>query len=393
MEWLGVPLDVPAFTLLREHWAAIQDHLIARIDADYGVFDGRTFKADRWARWLAAHDIPWPRLPSGALALDEDTFREMDRAYPAVAPIRELRYALSQMRLADLAVGADGRNRCLLSAFRARTGRNQPSNSQFIFGPAVWLRGLIRPRPGDGLAYLDWSQQEFGIAAVLSGDPAMRQAYASGDPYLAFAQQAGAIPPHGTKASHGAIREQFKACALAVQYGMGAESLGGRIGQSVAHARHLLHVHHTTYPVFWRWSDAAVDHAMLHGWLQTVFGWRIHTGPQANPRSLRNFPMQANGADMLRLACCLATEQGVRVCAPVHDAILIEAPLEDLDGAVATAQQAMAEASAAVLGGFRLRSEAMRIRYPERYQDARGERMWTTVWELMQELSPQRLGP
>lgn len=64
--------------------------------------------------------------------------------------------ALSQLRLSELAVGEDGRNRCLLSAFRARTGRNQPSNSRFIFGPAVWLRGLIQPPPGHGIAYLDW---------------------------------------------------------------------------------------------------------------------------------------------------------------------------------------------------------------------------------------------
>ena len=93
----------------------------------------------------------------------------------------------------------DGRNRCLLSAFRSRTGRNQPSNSKFIFGPSVWLRGLIKPPPGYGLAYIDWSQQEFGIAAALSGDPAMMDAYHSGDPYLAFAKQAGAVPAHATK--------------------------------------------------------------------------------------------------------------------------------------------------------------------------------------------------
>ena len=36
--------------------------------------------------------------------------------------------------------------------------------------------------------------------------------------------------------------------------------------------------------------------------------------------------MQANGAEMLRLACCLATERGIEVCAPVHDAVLICAP-------------------------------------------------------------------
>jgi integrase len=50
--------------------------------------------------------------------LDDQTFRDMARSHAAVAPIRELRHALSQMRLADLAVGADGRNRCLLSPLR-----------------------------------------------------------------------------------------------------------------------------------------------------------------------------------------------------------------------------------------------------------------------------------
>ena len=96
------------------------------------------------------------------------------------------------MRLSDLAVGADGRNRTILSAFRARTGRNQPSNTKFIFGPSAWLRGLIQPPTGSGVAYIDWAQQEFGIAAALSGDPLMMEAYRSGDPYLAFAKQAGA---------------------------------------------------------------------------------------------------------------------------------------------------------------------------------------------------------
>jgi DNA polymerase I len=73
-----------------------------------------------------------------------------------------------------------------LSAFRSRTGRNQPSNTRFIFGPSVWLRGLVKPLPGHGLGYVDWDQQEFGTAAALSGDVAMQAAYRSGDPYLAF---------------------------------------------------------------------------------------------------------------------------------------------------------------------------------------------------------------
>ena len=383
MERNGVPIDVGTFELLKRNWSKIQDQLIEEIDVDYGVFDGLTFKADRFATWLAKTDIPWPRLESGRLDLSDDAFREMARGYPTIAPLRELRGALSEMRLADLAVGRDGRNRTMLSAFRARTGRNQPSNTKFIFGPSVWLRGLIQPPPGCGIAYIDWQQQEFGIAAALSGDPLMLEAYRSGDPYLAFAKQAGAAPKDATKATHKAIRDQFKSTVLAVQYGMGAESLAQRIGQPPIRARELLRLHRETYRVFWRWSDAAVDHAMLTGGLHTAFGWKVQVPTSSNERSLRNFPMQANGAEMLRLACCLATEQGIEVCAPVHDALLICAPFDRLDVDVARMQDIMREASRIVLNGFELGTDATLVRYPGRYMDERGTVMWQRVMALV----------
>ncbi len=379
----GVPLDVDTLKRLQTHWVPIQDRLIADIDSDYGVYDGRSFKASRWEDYLIANDIPWPRLESGRLDMRDDTFRGMARAHPKVAPIRELRSTLSEMRPADLQFGDDGRNRCLLSPFRARTGRNQPSNSKFIFGPSVWLRGLIRPQPGWGLAYVDWSQQEFGIAAALSGDSAMMEAYRTGDPYLAFAKQAGAVPPGATRQTHEPAREQFKACVLAVQYGMGEASLAARINQPVARARQLLVLHRYTYRQFWRWSDNVVDEAVLGGRLWASFGWQIHTRDEPNDRSLRIFPMQANGAEMLRIACILLTEAGIRVCAPVHDALLIEAPLSELDQAIAMTKSLMQEASSIVLDGFELGSDVKEVRYPDRYMDKRGVVMWDKVMNLI----------
>jgi DNA polymerase-1 len=385
MEHNGVPIDRPVLDKLRRNWAGIQDRLIADIDRDYGVYDGRTFKRGRFAAWLARMGIPWPRLEGGELALDDDTFRQVAKSHPAVSPLRELRSALSELRLNDLTVGRDGRNRCLLSAFRSRTGRNQPSNTKFIFGPSVWLRGLIRPPEGFALAYVDWSQQEFGIAAALSGDPKMLAAYRSGDPYLTFAKQAGAVPQWATKETHKSERELFKICALAVQYGMEAESLALRIGRPPVVARSLLQAHRETYRTFWRWSDHAVDHAMLTGSIHTVFGWRQQIVAGANPRSLRNYPMQANGAEMLRLACCLATEAGIEVCAPVHDAVLISAPIEKIDAAIADMQEAMRQASRTVLTGFELETDAKPVRWPDHYTDPRGTVMWEKVMRLVDE--------
>jgi DNA polymerase I-like protein with 3'-5' exonuclease and polymerase domains len=289
------------------------------------------------------------------------------------------------MRQIKLAVGSDGRNRCLLSPFWTKTGRNQPSTTKYIFGLPSWLRALIRPEQGKGVAYIDWEQQEFGIAAYLSRDLAMIEAYESRDPYLGFAKQAGAVPEGATKATHGRERELFKECALAVQYGMGAAGLAECIGQSERAARELLRLHKTTYPRFWEWSDGAVAHGMLRNHLYTVFGWTIQMGQQPNSLSIRNFPMQANGAEMLRLACCFATEMGVRVCGPVHDALLIEAPVNELAAAIEATRLAMARASKAVLGGPVLRTDVTTVVYPGRYRDSRGQRMWDMIWSILGE--------
>jgi len=378
----GIPVDSFTYNRLLLHWESMQDKLIAEVDQSYGVYEGRTFRTLKFESYLLSRHIAWPRLASGALDLQDQTFKEMAKIHPELQALRELRYSLSQLRLSSLVIGSDRRNRCLISPFSSKTGRNQPSTSKFIFGPATWVRSLIKPDPGYGLAYIDYSQQEFAIAAALSGDQAMQDAYLSGDPYLSFAKQAGAVPSDATKHTHAAEREQFKACVLAVQYGMGETSLALRIKQPVARARQLLAMHRKTYPVFWKWSDRAVDQAALGGKLWSVFGWTIHVGPDFNPRSIRNFPMQANGAEMLRLACIYISEAGIRICAPVHDALLIEAPLELLDEHVMTAKALMAQASSDVLAGFELRGDVKIVKYPDRYTDERGVSMWNIVTRL-----------
>ena len=139
---------------------------------------------------------------------------------------------------------------------------------------------------------------------------------------------------------------------------MEAKILAQRIGQLEIVARDLLRAHRETYRKFWAWSDAIVDRAMMGFPLWTVFGWPLRIGSDSNPRSLRNVPCQANGAEMLRLAACFATEQGVEVCALIHNAVLIAAPLK-------------------------LRSDVNVVRYQNRYQDPRGAVMWERVMKLV----------
>jgi DNA polymerase I len=375
----GVSVDAPLYTEFAGRWGELQHKIIDR--ASVPVYDGRTFKAAKFADWIKDQNCSWPTLPSGALALDDDTFREMAARYPVVEPLRQVRQMLGQLRKPDLAVGQDGRNRVLLSPFGTITGRNTPSNSRFIFGLPSWMRGLIRPEPGRALIYADWSQQEFGIAAALSGDVAMQRAYRSGDPYLEFARLAGAVQAGATKESNPVERQLFKTTVLGVQYLLGPVRLAYRLGVGLPEAETLLEHHRRVFSTFWRWSDAACDFAQLHGELQAAFGWTLRIGPCTKLRTIRNFPMQANGSEMLRLACCFVTEAGIRLAASVHDALLVEVAETDIEHAVVQTQQAMRLASEQVLAGFALRSDVQIIRSPNRFRDERGQAMWNWLLE------------
>jgi DNA polymerase I len=69
----------------------------------------------------------------------------------------------------------------------------------------------------------------------------------------------------------------------------------------------------------------------------------------------------------------------------VHDAVLIAAPIGEIEAAVAVTREAMAEASRIVLDGFEVRTDAKVTRYPQRFTDPRGRRMWGVVNQLIEE--------
>jgi DNA polymerase I len=86
---------------------------------------------------------------------------------------------------------------------------------------------------------------------------------------------------------------------------------------------------------------------------------------------------------MMRIAAIAATEAGIEVCAPVHDAFLIAAPLERLEADVAAMRDMMTKAGIAVTGGLDIRTDAEVVRWPDRYADERGRVMWQKVMSLL----------
>lgn len=381
MEHTGIPIDARLLRTVRQEWRFVRKELVAEVDRGFGVYQGLTFKIDRFSRWLNLMGVPWPRLMSGHLDLSDKSFEMQERAWPALMPLRQLRQTLGQLRLDGLKVGVDGRSRTSLRPFGSITGRNQPSTTSFAFGPAKWTRGFIRPHEGYGIAYIDFSSQEIGLAAGLSKDERLIAAYCDEDPYIAFAKQAKLVPPDATSSTHKIIRDRCKAVVLGLNYGMGAVSLGIQAGITTAEARELITLHKRTYRQFWRWSEDIVSSALLAQEMQTLFGWKRMVTSRDKATSLMNFPMQANGAEMMRIAAIAATESGLDICAPVHDAFLIAAPLQRLEGDVDTMRSIMSQAGSAV-AGMPIKTKANVIRYPDRYMEERGLAMWNRVVRL-----------
>jgi DNA polymerase-1 len=150
MEHTGIPINADAVRQIKTRWPSIRKQFIQDIDADFGVYVGTRFSQKRFRGWLQREGIDWPiRDPkTGSLRLDKKTFRTMAQQNPQVEPLRNLRQMLSQFRDFSLPVGLDGYSRTMLSPFRAKTGRNQPSTTKFLFGLSKWSRQLIQPKPG-----------------------------------------------------------------------------------------------------------------------------------------------------------------------------------------------------------------------------------------------------
>ena len=385
MEHTGIPTDVPMFDHLRVNLDQLSQEFISGLDPSINVYEGSHFRETRFLNWLDRRGYRWPRTATGKPSLEVATFDRMVAIYPDVQPLGDLRKVLKEFRaVRALPIGADGRNRASLWPFSSSTGRNLPSGREFIFNLASWVRGLIRPEPGRALAYLDYRSQEYAIAAYMSGDSRMIAAYESGrDPYLELGRHIGMVPDDATKRSHSEARKVLKSVVLGTQYGQGAVGLACRIGWPIPRARRLLDEMWATYPRLKQWLDGAVDFAMLRGRLHTCFGWEVLTHRETRATTLMNFPIQAHAAEMLRWACSLATDGGLMVNCPIHDALLCEGPLDDVESFLSPGQRAMGDASSIVLNGPRLGTDAKVIRWPDRFRDDDGWNTWCRITEMV----------
>ena len=263
-------------------------------------------------------------------------------------------------------VGSDGRVRPYMNIYGAQSGRSQPAATGFMFLKPAWMRALVQASPGKYIAGIDYGQQEFFIAALLSKDENMIKAYLSGDPYLYMAKQAGTIPEIGTRESHSAERDLMKSTTLGILFGMTKYGLSIKLtadsGKEFTEedAEELINTFEDLFPDFTEWRKEVLRDYEDGYAIKIQDGWVMWTD-NPNPRSVTNVPVQGGGAAIMRKAVDLAVAAGCTVIFTLHDAIYIEASMENI-GHIHKLNEAMRDGFANLFEGSKYYNEAKQIK-------------------------------
>jgi DNA polymerase-1 len=233
----------------------------------------------------------------------------------------------------------------LLGAPTGRMSCSHPNIQALPRDPEV--RACIRPGDGWVLVKADFSQIELRIAAELSGDGRLIQAFQKGkDVHAETARLVLGREPSKED------RQLAKALNFGLLYGAGPETLATYartaygVAVSVDEAARLRARFFETYPVLRRWQKR-----LLHGEgeLRTVLGRLLRP---TRPTDRVNYPVQGAAADGLKVALGLLRgrlPQGARVVACIHDEVLVECPADVAGEVVPVVREAMVQGMARVL--------------------------------------------
>ena len=380
----GYPVDIESLNRLTENIPKIMQE--ARLDINKVLLENNLpelFKEHKYVRgkyagtseWnfkqketieyiLQNYDTTnWEKTDKGAISLSEDALHSRGASKHNFKPTvldQLARWKALESSLRGLKepvkatnktlfdhIGSDARIRPYFGIFGSQSSRSQQTATSFIFLKSAWVRCLVQPAKGFCIIGADYSSQEFLLSAVISKDKAMEEAYNSGDVYLNFACTSGIItdpmPKFGTpeykafKSKFDNERNTCKSLVLGLSYMMGAVSLARKLTQdsktgreyTVDEAKELKTLFHKAYPLFTQWQEGLITRYREYKEpIVLPCGWKMY-GQNPNFRSVGNFPIQGTGASIMRKAVELCQDSGLKVIMTLHDAIYVEAKLED----------------------------------------------------------------
>ncbi|MBT3141198.1 DNA polymerase I [Phaeobacter gallaeciensis] len=217
------------------------------------------------------------------------------------------------------------------------------------------IREAFIPEPGNVLLSLDYSQIELRILAHIAGIDALKQAFADGlDIHAMTASEMFDVPLDEMTSD---IRRQAKAINFGVIYGISGFGLARNLRIPRSEAQGFIDRYFERFPGIRTYMDDTVAFAKEHGYVQTLFGRKIHTpemsskGPRAGfaKRAAINAPIQGTAADVIRRAMiqmpAAIAHLPARMLLQVHDELLFEVPADHVDETIDVARCVMEGAS------------------------------------------------
>ena len=306
------------------------------------------------------------KTPSGARSTDEEVLEKLAEDYPLPAKLLEHR-SLSKLKgtytdkLAQLALPRTGRVHTHYAQAVAVTGRlssNDPNLQNIPVKTAEGRRvreAFVAPK-GSVIASADYSQIELRIMAHISGDAALLSAFTEGvDVHRATAAEVFGV---GLKEVSSEQRRYAKVINFGLIYGMSSFGLARNLSIETKAASAYIDKYFQRYPGVKNYMDVTRLSAKSKGYVETVFGRRLYlpeinspNGPRRGgaERAAINAPMQGTAADLIKLSMnkvqdVLDSEnRKTRMIMQVHDELVFEVPLDEVDWVRVEIPRLMAE--------------------------------------------------
>ena len=294
------------------------------------------------------------KTASGAPSTDEEVLQELAADYPLPACILEHR-GLSKLKgtytdklplMVNPATGRVHTNYAQAVAITGRLASNDPNLQNIPIRTPEGRRvreAFIAP-PGQVIVSADYSQIELRIMAHISGDPGLTRAFAEGlDVHRATASEVFGVTLAEVSTEQ---RRYAKTINFGLIYGMGAFGLAQSLGIEQKAARDYIERYFARFAGVKRYMDVTKAQAAGRGYVETLFGRRIElpdirggNGPRraGAERQAINAPMQGTAADLIKLAMIAVQAEldlqsrRTAIVMQVHDELVFEVPLDELD--------------------------------------------------------------
>lgn len=294
------------------------------------------------------------KTPKGAPSTDEEVLEKLAEDYPLPAKILEHRGIFKLKgtytdKLAQMAQPSTGRVHTHYAQAVAVTGRlssNEPNlqNIPIRTPEGRRVREAFVAPPGSLIASADYSQIELRIMAHLSEDEALLKAFHDGlDVHKATAAEIFSVPV--TDVSH-EQRRYAKVINFGLIYGMSAFGLAKALSIDNTAAKNYIERYFMRFAGVKRYMEDTRTTARQKGFVETVFGRRLYlpeinspNGPRraGAERAAINAPMQGTAADLIKLSMVRVQleldrlDKKTKMIMQVHDELVFEVPLEEVD--------------------------------------------------------------